>query len=357
MIERLARYVAMRSVSKEERALADLIEGELRGAGLTVARQDNNLWATLGDAERPRLLLNSHLDTVPPSQGWTGDPWTARFEEREGRLTGLGANDAKGCVTALIEAVLRWKARMERGERLGGAIVLALTAEEETSGNGLGTVLERLKPIDAGIVGEPTDLVPMTAQRGLLIVKGVARGRTAHPGNTPPERAENAIMVAAEDLVRLREFDWGPAHPLLGRCHANVTVIQGGVARNVIPDACEFFLDVRTTPLEAHATLFERLRAFCKSELVIHSQRLVPVQTDERERIVRAVCAALPGTRPTGSPTMSDMVYLAGIPAVKIGPGQSPRSHTPDEFILAAELAAGADAYERIIGQYFALSD
>lgn len=357
MIERLARYVATRSVSKEERALADLIEGELRQAGLAVQRRDNNLWATLGDARRPRLLLNSHIDTVPPSQGWTGDPWTVRFDEREGRLTGLGANDAKGCVTALIEAVLRWKKTLDAGGRLGGTIVLALTAEEETSGDGLGTVLEALRPIDAGIVGEPTDLVPMTAQRGLLILKGTARGRTAHPGNTPPERAENAIMVAAEDLVRLRAFDWGPAHPLLGRCHANVTIIQGGVARNVIPDACEFFLDIRTTPLEAHPALFERLGGFCKSELAIHSQRLVPVQTDDGARIVRAVCAALPGARPAGSPTMSDMVYLAGIPAVKIGPGQSPRSHTPDEYILASELAAGADAYERIIGEYFARAD
>jgi len=349
--------VSTRSVSKEERALADLIVGELRGAGLTVARQDNNLWTTLGDAERPRLLLNSHLDTVPPSQGWTGDPWTPRFEPNDGRLSGLGANDAKGCVAALIEAVLRWKRRMERGERLGGTIVLALTAEEETSGNGLGAVLERLKPIDAGIVGEPTDLTPMTAQRGLLIVKGVAHGRTAHPGNTPPERAENAIQIAADDITRLREFDWGPTHPLLGRCHAHVTIIQGGVARNVIPDACEFFLDIRTTPLEAHPALFERLRRFLKSELVIHSQRLVPVQTDDDERIVRAVGAALRGKRTAGSPTMSDMVYLAGIPAVKIGPGQSARSHTPDEYILAGELAAGAEAYERIIGQYFSLSD
>ena len=321
MIEQLAQYVAVRSVSGEEAALADIIAKRLTGAGLEVHREGNNLWSEIGDAPRPRLLWNSHLDTVPPGKGWTGDPWTPR---REGeRLIGLGANDAKGCVTALVEAFLATHQKLERGGKLGGTLVLALTAEEETAGaEGLSVILDRLRPLDAGVVGEPTGLAPMSAQRGLLILRGAARGRTAHPANTPPQAAANAIVMAAEDVLRLRDFDWGEIHPQLGRAHGNVTMIQGGIAHNVIPDVCEFCLDVRTTPPESHPALYQRLKRHLQSDLSVRSERLVPVETPEDSPIVRAACRAS-GNRPQGSPTMSDMVFLCGIPAVKIGPGQS----------------------------------
>ena len=148
---------------------------------------------------------------------------------------------------------------------------------------------------------------------------------------------------------RLREFDWGKPHPLLGRCHAHVTMINGGVAKNVIPDRCEFWLDIRTTPLEDHHILFERLQRAMTSDLRIHSDRLVPISTGHNERIVGAVLRALPGATPAGSSAMSDMVFLDGVPAVKIGPGQSPRSHTPDEFVTRDELAAGQRFYSRFL--------
>ena len=352
MIERLTKLVAIRSVSREEGPIADAVCSDLQQAGLCVSRQGNNLWCEIGDAARPRLLLNSHLDTVPPAHGWTGDPWTPR--RTADRLVGLGANDAKGCVTAMIAAVLAVKKRLDCGDRLGGTLILALTAEEEISGAGLGTIVDQLAPLDAAIVGEPTGLVPMIAQRGLLVLRGVARGCSGHPANTPADSANNAILTAARDLTALETFDWGPAHPLLGRCHAHVTMIKGGVARNVIPDACEFFLDIRTTPAESHAGLCRRLRRHLKSDLHIHSDRLVPVQTDPGEAILQAVLRAVSGVAPGGSPTMSDMVFLGGVPSVKIGPGRSSRSHTPDEYIELEELAVGAGAYERIIREYFA---
>lgn len=351
MIQRLVDYVGIRSLSRAEDELADRVQRDLAAAGLAVTRSGNNLWCTLGDAERPRLLLNSHLDTVPAGDGWAHDPWTPQVAGE--RISGLGANDAKGCVTALIEATLRTRRRLADGQPLGGTLVLALTAEEENTGQGLGTILPQLGPLDAAIVGEPTDLVPMTAQRGLLILRCCVHGRTAHPANTPGDTPDNAIANAAAELVRLRQFDWGRPHALLGACHAHPTMISGGVARNVIPDRCEFFLDIRTTPAETHAQLVQRLQAALACEIHVHSDRLVPVETPDDARIVQAALRARPGTRPTGSPAMSDMVFLAGTPAVKLGPGSSPRSHTPNEYILASELAAGADTYERIIQEYF----
>lgn len=351
MIDRLMRLVSIRSVSRDEAAMAAAVGAELENAGLSVERRGFNTWTELGDAPRPRLLLNSHLDTVPPGDGWTADPWMPR--RADGRITGLGANDAKGCVAAMMQAALSIKASLDGGEKLGGTVVLALTAEEEITGQGLGTIVKTLRPIDAALVGEPTGLVPMTAQRGLLIIRATARGRSAHPANTPPDTRDNAIMTAAADVLKLREFDWGPTHPLLGRCHAHATMISGGVARNVIPDKCEFFIDIRTTPSETHEQLVARLSDALRSELDIHSDRLVSVETNVEERIVQAALRAIPGVRPAGSRAMSDMVFLSDVPAVKIGPGDSNRSHTPDEYITEDELRAGAATYERIIREYF----
>ena len=186
-----------------------------------------------------------------------------------------------------------------------------------------------------------------------MILRGVARGRTSHPANTP-NGSTNAIHLAARAIAALERFDWGPTHPKLGRCHAHVTMINGGIARNVVPDTCEFWIDIRTTPLESHAHLFTRLSAALHCELHVHSDRLNPFETADHEPIVQAALKTLPGTRTTGSPAMSDMVFLTGIPAVKIGPGQSPRSHTPDEYIEIAKLEAGAAAYKRIVMGYFA---
>ncbi|MCG3131218.1 MAG: Acetylornithine deacetylase [Phycisphaerae bacterium] len=351
LVERLVRLASIRSLSRDEGAIVDAVTAELASAGLRLERGGCNVWCEIGDAPRPRLLLNSHLDTVPPGEGWSADPWTPR--RGDGRITALGANDAKGCVSAMMQAALRLAEGLKHGERLGGTVVLALTAEEETSGAGLGTILDRIGPIDAALVGEPTGLVPMTAQRGLLILRLTARGRTGHPAHEPPDRAANAIHLAAEDVAALRAFDWGPAHPLLGKCHAHVTQIHGGVARNVIPDSCEFFVDVRTTPLQPHGPAVERLRNALRSDVHVHSDRLVPVETPSGARIVRAVLAALPGSSPTGSPSMSDMVCLSGTPAVKIGPGRPERSHTADEFVTETELRDGAAVYERIVRGYF----
>ena len=351
IIDRLCRLVAIKSLSRDEGAVADEVQRELALHGLSARRSGHNIVCEFGDCERPRLLLNSHLDTVPPAAGWSADPWTPRRDAD--RIMALGANDAKGCVTAMVSAAIALKRRLDADEPLGGTIVLALTVEEEITGGGLSEVIGTIQPIDAALVGEPTDLAPMTAQRGLLILRCVARGRTSHPANTPADTQHNAIQVAAADIATLRSFDWGPAHPLLGRAHGHVTKIAGGIALNVIPDECEFFVDIRTTPQETHDETIARVQAALRSEVHVRSKRLVPTSTDDAQPIVQAILRALPGARPGGSPAMSDMVFLASTPAVKIGPGHSPRSHTPDEFILESELIAGAAAYERIAREYF----
>lgn len=350
LAERLARYVAVKSLSRGEHALAAMIRRELEAEGLVVGAEGANLWAQIGDRPRPRLLLNSHLDTVPPGENWTRDPWTPSLEN--GRLYGLGANDAKGCVVSLVEAFLALKRGLEVRRPLGGTVVLALTSEEEISGQGLEVVLPKLAPLDAAVVGEPTGLIPMSAQRGLLLLKVEAAGRTAHPGNTPPAHAQNAVVAAAEDVLRLAAFDWGPAHPLLGPPYGQATLIEGGVARNVIPDRCTFWLDVRTTPQESHASLVKRLQQHLKGRIQVHSDRLIPIETSADDPIVQAACRAVGLPAPGGSPTMSDMVFLRDIPAVKLGPGQSARSHTADEYVELRELELGMRCYLNLVHEF-----
>lgn len=349
-VQRLQQMIAIPSVSKHEHAVADYLRSELESLGFHVHRQDNNLWTEFGDKAAPTLLLNSHIDTVPAGHNWSTDPHDPII--RDNQLFGLGSNDAGASVTCLIDAAHRIAISLNAGIPLGGRIILALTAEEETSGNGLSELLPNLPKIDAAIVGEPTQLIPMTAQRGLLILKCTARGRTSHPANTPGDSPNNAIHTAARDILTVTHFDWGPPHPLLGKCHAHTTMINAGTARNVVPDLCEFWLDIRTTPNQPHDDLTKRLTEALTSEIHTHSHRLVPVETANTERIVRAAVKAT-GNNPQGSRAMSDMVFLPDTPAVKIGPGVSERSHTPDEFIKLDELANGVKTYEKIIRAYF----
>jgi acetylornithine deacetylase len=337
----LESLVTIPSVSGSEQALADHLAALMTASGFPVQRHGTNLYFELGKGG-PRLLLLGHLDTVPPCEGWSADPlkpWWAGD-----RLFGLGANDAKGCVAALVLAALAL-----RDMDLDARVVFAFVGGEEVGGKGIQELLPLLGPLDAAVVGEPTGLTVCTAQRGMLILKCSARGEAAHVAHA--HLGENAVHKAARDIARLDALRFEP-HLLLGEARAQVTMVSGGLARNQVPDLCEFTVDVRSTPNLDHAALTSLITAELESEVEVFSDRYRPVATDPREAIVRAALAAAGTQGGTGSATASDWAYLGRLPAVKAGPGDTYRSHRPDEWLALGELRAGAAFYQKLVLNY-----
>jgi acetylornithine deacetylase len=329
--ELLGTLVGTPSVSGGEALLADVLSAMLKSEGFEVQRTGDSIWFTLGRGEGPHLLLVSHLDTVPPCAGWSGDPFQLRRQDE--KLTGLGANDAKGCVAAMVLTA--------RGLDCEGSVTFAFVEQEESGGAGIRAVKEKLPGIDAAIVGEPTALEVCTSQRGMLVLRCTATGVSAHAGHA--EFGENAVHKAARDIERLAAMN----------CAPQVTQIRGGLARNQVPDRCEFFVDIRTTPDRDHDELVAEIDAALESQVQVHSARYLPVATDESEPIVRAALQAAGREQGVSSVTTSDWAFLKGIPAVKIGPGDTTRSHRPNEFVLVSELEAGAAFYRRAVAAYF----
>jgi len=341
-----AAITGIPSVSGEEGALADFLGELLERNGVPAARLGSSLLATLG--EGPVLLFDTHLDTVPPAPGWTRDPWEVRTAGE--RIYGLGANDAKAAAAAMLAAFLAFK-----DAELPFTLALALVEAEETRGTGTEAVLAELgrrgAALDAAVVGEPTGLDIALAQKGLLVLELVARGDACHAAHARALGAANAARRLARDLVALEavEHDLGPPHPLLGPITLEPTTLRAGTARNVVPGEATAVLDVRTTPAVEPRQVVERLAAAVASEVRVVSDRLRPRETAATSTLVRAALAARPEARLFGSPTLSDLVFMEGIPAIKCGPGESARSHTPDEYVLEREVLAGARFYARLV--------
>ena len=336
------------SLSRSEGPIAGFLCEFLSQKGLKPERLDDNVYAALGD-QGPCLLLNSHLDVVPPSETSLYPPFDA--VEHEGCIYGRGTVDAKASGAAMILALLDLHEAGWKPSR--GRLIVALTACEEIGGdyNGLQQLRPHLPPIEAALVGEPTEMQPCVAQKGLLILNLHARGQSAHAARA--HLGENAIYAAARDLLELESFQFEKTDPHLGRPTLVATVIEGGTAKNMIPDSCTFTLDIRSTPAYTHEELVELIDEVVESEVVVHSKRLIPVSTDVDEPIVRACLNALPGAEPFGSPTTSDWIFLHDVPTVKIGPGPSERSHTADEHIEIEAFLGGIEGYKRIIQSYF----
>ena len=337
-VDLLSALVAIPSLSGEETAVATFLAGWLRDRGVAVEVLGDNVVATVaGAAGGPTLLWNSHLDTVPAGADWHRDPWSPAIVD--GRLVGLGAGDAKASLAAMASATVTLAAQgLTRGR-----LVFAATVNEEIGASGLPDVLAAIGAVDAALVGEPTSLQAAIAQSGLLLLEGTCRGRSAHAARAALGR--NAVTAAARDLVAIDALVLDRVHPLLGRSGANVTVIRGGDRHNVIPDTCRYTIDVRYTPAYEPEELTALLVATVEADLDVRQDHTLPVETAKDAPIVAALRAAEPGLRLFGSPTMSDWIHLAHVDAVKIGPGDSERSHTPNESVAVAQVRRAAELY------------
>lgn len=344
----LRHLVSMPSLSGEESEIADFVESWTREAGLEVGRVENNVFCSIGQGATT-LLLNSHLDVVPPSKDHPFNPFDPVIGGE--RIFGRGTVDAKASGAAMLIAALNLSKTGWQPEN--GKLIVALTACEETPRpkNGLQTLLPHLPALDGAVVGEPTSLLPCFSQKGLLILEVTAHGKSAHAAR--PEAGKNAIAQAAMDIGALERMTFGRVHPQLGAVTKVVTTITGGSARNVIPERCHFVIDLRTTPSYTHSEIIEEVRAALVSDVEVSSERYVPTETPAGSIIATAVRLALPEATPFGSPTVSDWAFLWPVPAVKLGPGDSTLSHTGQESIAITELEEAVSLYETVVRHFF----
>lgn len=347
-ISLLAALVATPSLSGDEAAVAGLALEFCRRHGLRARMDDAAVYVEVdGRAPGPTLALVSHLDVVPPGEGWTRPPFTP---VREGaRLFGRGACDAKASVSAMLWAAVD-VARAGGPSR--GRLLVLLGYSEETRDTSMPRALPRCGPIDAAIIGEPTSLDLAIAQRGLLIAELVAVGEQHHAAYPPAGDAPSAVLTLARDLVALPELLRDRPHPLLGQPTLTPTQLSAGVARNVAPPRATALLDVRTTPAWPHPEVTAELRRALRSEVVLISERLRPCETREGSRLLQLAAGLLPSARRYGSATCSDWVFLPQVDALKCGPGSSRRSHTPDEYVDLDEVGAARRFYAALAAAY-----
>ncbi len=339
-IELLKQLIATPSFSKEEDATADIIETFLKDNGVVTHRQRNNIWARNEqfDPSKPTILLNSHHDTVKPTSGYKRDPFDAKVED--GKLYGLGSNDAGGCLVSLIAVFLYFYGK----KGLSYNLCLAATAEEEISGlNGLELILPELGQLDFAIVGEPTQMQLAIAERGLMVLDCVAHGKAGHAGRG---EGENAIYKALPDIEWFRTFTFPVESEVFGPVKMSVTIINAGSQHNVVPASCTFTVDVRVTDAYRNEEVLEIIRKHVSCDVNPRSTRLKPSKIDKNHPIVQAGIAL--GRATYGSPTTSDQALL-DIPSVKIGPGDSARSHMADEFVYVDEIGEGIELYIKMI--------
>lgn len=342
-IELLRRLIAAPSPSREETATADILFQWLAAKGAEPQRLHNCVWAfaTDYDPTLPTLMLNSHHDTVRPAASWTRDPFTPTVEGD--RLYGLGSNDAGASVVSLAVTFIAML-----GRKLPFNLLLALTAEEEVMGeHGMRAFLPEMErqgvKIDMAIVGEPTSLQPAVAERGLIVLDCVAHGKSGHAARN---EGINALYIAIDDINRLRAYEFDRVSPTLGPIKISVTQIEAGRQHNVVPDECRFVADVRTTDAYTNEQTAEILNSILQSDAKPRSTRVRASVISDEHPLVRAATSL--GLKPFVSPTTSDMALMP-FPSLKIGPGESSRSHSADEYILPSEIDAALKLYPQLI--------
>lgn len=344
----LRDLVAVPSISGNEAPAAELVEATARRLGLDVVRDATSVRVAVGsESAGPTLAFATHLDVVPPGEGWSRDPFTPVIEGD--LLYGRGSGDAKASVAAMLFALADLAERKLAGRALG-----LFTYGEETRDSTMPAAVAAAGRIDAALIGEPTNLQLAVAQRGLMMVDLVCTGDQRHAGYAGDGAFTNAIVALSRELVKLDGIVAERIHPVLGTTTVTPTMLEAGVSRNVTPPLARAVLDIRSTPAWSHDELAAALRERLHCEVVVTSTRLVPVETPAGSRLLAAAEAVAPDASRYGSPTCSDWCFLSHVDAIKVGPGTSRRSHTADESVDLPEVVAARAFYARVAERYLA---
>lgn len=335
----LTDLIRIPSISREEEALADFLERHIELEGIESGRMGNNIWCLSPgfNTQKPTILLNSHIDTVKPVSGWTIDPFTP-FEEN-GKLYGLGSNDAGASLVSLFE-VFKLLSTTNQSYNL----IFLASCEEEVSGNqGIESVISLLPPIDFAIVGEPTKMQPAIAEKGLMVLDITTEGKSGHAARN---EGVNAIYKALEDILWIKNFRFDKQSEVLGEVKMTVTQIESGTQHNVVPDKCSFVVDIRSNGMYDNKEIYEAIQKNISSKATPRSTRLNASHLPKDHFFIKR--AQQLGLTPFGSPTLSDQALMP-FPSVKIGPGNSARSHTANEYILLSELEEATPLYFNLL--------
>ena len=338
-VELLKKLIATPSVSRNEKDATDIMEQTIRSYGFEPQREANNLWIIDPhyDESRPTLLLNAHIDTVKPVASWSRDPFSPDVED--GVLYGLGSNDCGGGLCSLLQIF-----RMLTEKPQSYNLIYLASAEEEVSGkDGITRALPLLPHIDLAIVGEPTGMNPAVAEKGLMVLDVIAHGKSGHAARN---EGVNAIYEALDDMRWIRDYKFEKVSEFLGPTKMTLTVVNAGTQHNVIPDKCTMLVDIRTNEFYDNEEVYEFIRQHLKSEVKAHSFRLKSSRIDPEHPLIKK-CVAM-GMKPFGSPTLSDQA-LMHFPSFKLGPGESSRSHSANEFIRISEISDAIAKYETLL--------
>ena len=346
-ISLLQRLIATPSLSGEESGTADILAAELTARGVAVRHHHNNIYALSQgfNASKPTLMLNSHQDTVKPSPAYTRNPFEPTIED--GRIYGLGSNDAGASLVSLLTTFCN----NYDTSALPYNLLLALTAEEENMGErGMRSFLPHLQEqgikVDMVLVGEPTSMQAATAERGLVVLDCTAHGKSGHAARN---EGENAIYKAMCDIERLRNFRFERVSEQLGDIKITVTQIVAGTQHNIVPDECRFVADVRTTDAYSNEEVVKLLQSALECDVVPRSTRVRASAISLAHPLVKATQAI--GRTTFVSPTTSDRAIMQGLPALKMGVGESSRSHTADEYVLISEIEEGIALYDKLLDE------
>ena len=338
-IQLLSKLIEIPSVSRSENKAADLLESVISSYGFQTKRYGNNILTepTHYDTGRPTILLNAHIDTVKPVSSWSLNPFSPVI--KEGKLYGLGANDCGGGLVSLLQTYRILSCREQHYN-----LLFLASAEEEVSGcNGISSVIPFLPHVDVAIVGEPTSMQPAVAEKGLMVLDIVSHGKSGHAAR---EEGVNAIYEALEDIEWIKTYKFDKVSEFLGPVKMQLTMMSSGTQHNVVPDKCEMVVDVRSNELYSNKEIYDIISHKLKSEVKARSFRLGSSRIDTSHPLV-SKCLSMNMT-PFGSPTLSDQALMP-FPSLKIGPGNSSRSHSADEYIKITEIHDAINTYVSLL--------